>query len=66
MESKQIDEAMRRRLPVTYDGRLYDRIKEYVLSYDDNGRRFLSVGVLEGRVLYRVPASKVELAEEEK
>lgn len=66
MDSKQIDEAMRRRLPVTYDGRRYDRIKEYVLSYDDNGRRFLSVGVLEGRVLYRVPASKVELAEEEK
>lgn len=61
MDNKQIDHAMRHRLPVIYDGRRYDRILEFVSSYDDNGNRRLSVGLLQGRHLYRVPADKVEL-----
>lgn len=64
MDSKEVDDAMRMRAPVVCDGQRYDRILEYVSSYDGNGRRRLSVGVLQGRTLYRVPASKVEFSEE--
>lgn len=63
MDSKQIDAAMRDRLPVIYDGKRYDCIHEYVSWYDDAGQRRLSVGLLQGRHLYRVPADKVDLAE---
>lgn len=66
MDSKEVDDAMRRRLPVMYEGERYDRILEYVSSYEDSGRRRLSVGILQGRTLYRVPASRVTLAEEER
>lgn len=66
MDSKQIDDAMRMRLPVVYDGRRYDRILEYVSSYDNTGQRRLSVVLLQGRSSYRVLASKVELAEEKR
>lgn len=65
MDSKEIDAAMRNRLPVVYDGRRYDRILEYVSWYDDKKTRQLSVGLLLGRTLHRVPADKVELAEKE-
>lgn len=65
MDSKEVDDAMRRRLPVMYEGERYDRILEYVSSYEDSGRRRLSVGILQGRTLYRVPASRVTLAKEE-
>ena len=63
MDSKQIDEAMKRRLPVRYEGRRYDCISEYISRYDNNGKRKLSVSLLEGNTIYRVPADKVELWE---
>lgn len=61
MDNKQVDHAMKHRLPVVYDGKRYDRILEFVSSYDENGNRRLSVGLLQGRTLHRVPADKVEL-----
>lgn len=64
MNSKQIDTAMRLRLPVIYDGKRYDRIDEYISWYDNNGQRRLSCGLSLKQHLYRVPAEKVELAEE--
>lgn len=64
MDSKAIDAAMRRRLPVRYNGERYDRILEYVLWYDNGGKRRLSLVLLQGRTSYRVPAEKVELLEE--
>ena len=64
MDSKAIDAAMRRRLPVRYNGERYDRILEYVLWYDNDGKRRLSLVLLQGRSSYRVPAEKVELLEE--
>lgn len=64
MDSKQIDAAMRERLPVVCDGKKYERIIEYVSWYDNNKNRRLSVVLLQGRTSYRVPADKVELAED--
>ena len=64
MDSKQIDEAMRKQLPVKYEGERYERILEYISRYDDQGRRTLSVGLLRGNNLYRVLADKVEPWEE--
>lgn len=64
MDSREVDDAMRRRVPVMYEGEKYDRILEYVSSYDDNGSRRLSVGLLRGRDIYRVLASKVEACHE--
>ena len=64
MDSKQIDTAMRLRLPVIYEGKRYDRIQEYVSWYDAYGHRRLSCGLVAGRHLVRVAAEKVELAEE--
>lgn len=64
MNSKQIDEAMRLGTPVRYNGEKYDRIMEYISRYDDNCRRTLSVGLLKGRHIYRVPADKVEVCDE--
>ena len=60
MDSREVDEAMRKQVPVMYDGEKYDRILEYISRYDDNGVRRLSVGLLKGRNIYRVLASKVE------
>lgn len=64
MDSSAISDAMRKRLPVQYDGRRYDRIIEYVMWYDNNGKRKLSLVLLEGRGSIRVPADKVELVKE--
>lgn len=64
MDSKQIDAAMRDKLPVVYDGKRYDRIQEYVSWYDNTGHRRLSCGLVLGRHLVRVPAEKVEMGEE--
>ena len=63
MNSKQIDTAMKDRLPVVFDGKRYDRIAEYISFYDDKKQHHLSVVLLQGRTSYRVPADKVELAE---
>lgn len=64
MTSAEIDQAMRKQLPVVYDGRQYDRIYEYVLWYDRSGKRQLSCGLIRNNCLVRVPADKVELAKE--
>lgn len=61
MDSKAIDRAMRYRLPVIYDGKRYDYIQEYVSWYDGAGERQLSVGIVGGNFLQRVPANRVEL-----
>jgi len=63
MDSKQIDMAMKNRLPVIYDGTRYDRIIEYVCWYDNNGKRRLSVVLLKDRCSVRVPTDRVQLAE---
>ena len=65
MDSKQIHDAMKRQLPVTYKGEAYDRILEYI-SFYDNGEHRLSAVLLKGRTSYRVPADQVELRKEEK
>lgn len=61
VDNKQIDRAMKYRLPVVYDGKRFDCIKEFISWYDENGNRQLSVGIMEGRTIHRVLASKVEL-----
>ena len=63
MDSKDIDRAMRYRLPVVFDGVRYERIVEYISFYDDLGRRRLSCGLVEKNFYMRVPAEKVEFAE---
>ncbi len=65
MDSKQIDTAMRNRTPVIYNGERYARILEYVLWYDKQGKRQLSVVLLDeqGNYSVRVTADKVELVE---
>lgn len=65
MTSKEIDAAMKRRCPVFYDGKRYDRIIEYISWYDNNGYRRLSAVLLQGRSSFRVPAEKVEEWKEE-
>lgn len=64
MDSKEIDRAMRHRLPVMYDGKRYDRIVEYISRYDEHGKRHLSAVLLQGRTAYRVPAEKVKEVKE--
>lgn len=64
MDSRTVDEAMRKRLPVMYDGTRYDRIIEYISWYDRNRKRRLSVVLQRQRYSVRVPADKVTLEEE--
>lgn len=64
MTSAEIDAAMKRRTPVIFDGKRYDRIVEYISWYDNNQKRQLSVVLLQGRHSYRVPAEKVKLIKE--
>lgn len=59
MDSKQIAEAMRKRTPVMWRGRKYDRVLEYVMWFDNAGKRKLSAVLLDGRGSYRVPAEEV-------
>ena len=62
MSSKEIDTAMRNRTPVMYDGKRYVRILEYIMWYDNQGKRKLSVVLLaDGNYSVRVPAEKVEV-----
>ena len=63
MDSREIDHAMRNRLPVMYEGKRYDRIAEYISYYDDKKQHHLSVVLLQGRTSYRVPAEKVKEVE---
>lgn len=67
MDSKQIDDAMRHRRPVLYDGRRYLRISAYILWYDSAGARRTSVEILDpnNNSITRAPADRVTLAEEE-
>ena len=59
MDSKEIDIAMRNRIPVIYEDVKYDYIEEYTSKWKD-GKRLLSAGLRLGRSLYRVPADKVQ------
>lgn len=63
MDSKQIDYAMKHRLPVVCDGVQYERIAEYVMWYGNDGSRNLSAVLLLRNHSMRVPAHKVQLAE---
>lgn len=63
MDSRTVDEAMRKRLPVMYDGTRYDRIIEYISWYDRNRQHRLSVVLQRQRYSVRVPADKVTLEE---
>lgn len=61
MDSKQIDEAMRNKTPVVYNGQRYVRILEYVMWYDKQGKRQLSAVLLgEQNYTIKVPSEKVE------
>lgn len=62
MNSKEIDSAMRNRIPVMYDGIQYKRILEYVSWYDKNGNHKLSVVLLaeQGNYSVKVDATKVK------
>lgn len=64
MNSKQIVHAIRHRLPVMYDGKRYDRILEYVLWFDNQGKQQLSVVLILKNGSIRVPADKVSPVEE--
>ena len=61
MTSKEIDRAMREKLPVVYGGIRYDRIAEYILWHDPLGNKRLSVTLVEGNTAVRAPACKVEV-----
>ena len=63
MDSRTVDEAMRKRLPVMYDGTRYDRIIEYISWYDRNRKHRLSVVLQRQRYSVRVLADKVTLEE---
>ena len=63
MDRRTVDEAMRKRLPVMYDGTRYDRIIEYISWYDRNRKHRLSVVLQRQRYSVRVPADKVTLEE---
>lgn len=63
MDSRTVDDAMRKRLPVMYDGTRYDRIIEYISWYDRNRKHRLSVVLQRQRYSVRVPADKVTLEE---
>lgn len=61
MDSKQIDIAMRSKAPVMYNSQRYVRILEFVMWYDKQGKRQLSVVLLgEQNYTVRVPSEKVE------
>ena len=63
MTSKQIDEAMKNRTPVYYNGEKYRRIIEYISWYDNSGSHKLSVVLLPMQDNYtvRVLADKVTM-----
>ena len=61
MDSKEIDRAMRLRLPVVYEGVRYDFIREYISWYDTSGAHRLSVVIQNGNYCQRVLAEKVRL-----
>lgn len=65
MESQEIIEAAKKRLPVVYDGAVYKEILEYILWFDSNRNKQRSVVLLDqnGHTTVRVLASKISLAE---
>lgn len=67
MDSKQIMEAMRLKLPVRHNGITYQRITEYILWYDEAGTRRTSVSLLDknSNSITRAAADRVELAAQE-
>lgn len=57
MDSKQIAEAMRLKLPVRYNGITYQQITEYILWYDAAGTRRTSVSLLD-KNSHSIPSSQ--------
>ena len=47
MTSQQIDNAMRSRCPVVYNGITYRRVTEYISWYDNRGEHQLSAVLLD-------------------
>lgn len=62
--NEQLFEAMRRRLPVIYEGIQYDRILDYVFWYNNMGELQQSVVLLQNRSSVRVLIDKVTVAEQ--
>lgn len=65
MESQEIIEAAKKRLPVVYDGVVYKEILEYILWFDNDRNKQRSVVLLDrnGHSTVRALASKISLAE---
>lgn len=65
MESQEIIEAAKKRLPVVYDGVVYKEILEYILWFDSNRNKQRSVVLLDqnGYTRVRALASRITLAE---
>ena len=65
MESQEIKEAAKKRLPVVYDGVVYKEILEYILWFDSNRNKQRSVVLLDqnGYTRVRALASRITLAE---
>lgn len=65
MESQEIIEAAKQRLPVVYNGIVYKEILEYVLWFDSKRNKQRSVVLLDqnGHSTVRTLASKISLAE---
>ncbi len=63
MTSKEVVEAMAKKLPVLYNGIRYKRIEEYILTIDNAGEQRKSVSLLDmnGKSLVRALASQVIL-----
>ena len=56
MESQEIIEAAKKRLPVVYDGVVYKEILEYILWFDSNRNKQRSVVLLDQNGYTRVRA----------
>lgn len=67
MQSSEIIEAMKRHMPVMYDGSEYKKITEYILWFDKQGNKRTSVSLLDknGATMLRAPADRIELARKE-
>lgn len=65
MDSSVIVRAMQKRQPVMYNGTKYKRIQEYVLWFDHEGKRRLSLVLVDqtNRATVRAPADQVEILE---
>jgi len=59
----KVFEAMKKHLPVEHKGIEYERILDYILWYDDNGKLRQSVVLLQNRSSVRVLVDEVTVVE---